>query len=231
MENIEEVIGYTFDNKSLLKLALTHSSADDGTGDVCLAFANERLEFLGDSILSIIVAEYIYTFLPDKPEGYLTKLRAALVCEDALYNYALKLNLGERLEMGKGEVMNGGRGRKSILSDAFEALIAAIYLDAGEQGLTAARAFVLPFLPNRSELSCQKLVTGDYKTMLQELIQKNPNGVIYYELTGEKGSAHNKVFCFDVRVNGKISGSGCGKNKKQAQQQAALAALEALGAL
>ena len=219
MKSFESVIAYTFKNKTLLKQALTHSSAGGG---IC----NERMEFLGDSVLSVVVSKYLYDSLRNQPEGYLTKLRANLVCEEALYKYAKKIELGERLIMGKGEENTGGRDRKSILSDAFEALIAAIYLDSG---LTAARAFIVPFLPDKAALSSEKLITGDYKTALQEIIQQNPDSTIVYELTGESGSAHEKVFFASVVINGKIEGSGSGRSKKESQQQAARAALIKLG--
>ncbi|MCL1789532.1 MAG: ribonuclease III [Oscillospiraceae bacterium] len=214
-KKFEEIIGYTFKKKPLLQNALTHSSA---AGGIC----NERMEFLGDSVLSVVVSKYLYDNLKKQPEGYLTKLRANFVCEEALYQYAKKIGLGEQLVMGKGEEHTGGRSRKSILSDAFEALIAAIYLDSG---LTAATAFIIPFLPAQEELKSTKLITGDYKTILQEFIQQNPDSTIHYKLTGEEGSAHEKTFFADVVINGKVEGSGKGRSKKESQQQAAKAAL------
>jgi ribonuclease-3 len=221
--NIEEVIGYTFGNKALLKQALTHSSAvgAGNSGESC-RIANERMEFLGDSVLSVVVSKYLYDSLRDSPEGYLTKLRAKLVCEEALYNYARKIDLGQRLVMGKGEVNSGGRNRKSILSDAFEALIAAIYLDSG---LAAARTFILPFLPDKKSLCGGKLITGDYKTVLQELIQQNPDNVIEYIMVAETGAAHDKVFSSEVHINGTVAGAGVGRSKKESQQMAAKEAL------
>ena len=230
MNEFEKKLGYTFKNKKLLKQALTHSSvigvgsADSKTKVV----ANERMEFLGDSVLSIVVSKYLYDNLKDCSEGYLTKLRANLVCEDALYKYAKKIGLGEQLIIGKGEESTGGRDRKSILSDAFEALIAAIFLDSG---LEPATEFIVPFLPKGKALKSAKLVTGDYKTALQELIQQVPGGVIGYELVDEKGVAHEKVFFSNVIINGKVEGSGSGKSKKESQQQAARAALIKLGHL
>ena len=220
MKDFEKLIGYTFKNKKLLAQALTHSSAGECGGK----FTNERMEFLGDSVLSVVVSKYLYDTLKSKPEGYLTKLRASLVCENALYDFAKRIDLGERLSMGKGEENTGGRDRKSILSDAFEALIAAIYLDSG---LTAARAFILPFLPDKKTLlrTSSAPLSVDYKTALQELVQREPGGTIKYVLTDEKGSAHEKTFFYDVNINGKIAGSGSGKSKKDAQQQAAKAAL------
>ncbi|MCL1903567.1 MAG: ribonuclease III [Oscillospiraceae bacterium] len=222
MKKFEEIIGYTFKNKKLLEQALTHSSSETSNGGIC----NERMEFLGDSVLSVVVSKYLYDNLKKKPEGYLTKLRSNFVCEDALYRYAKSINLGELLIMGKGEERTGGRDRKSILSDAFEALIAAIYLDSG---LTASTAFIIPFLPDKQTLKSSKLITGDYKTMLQEIVQQNPENTIKYELTGEEGSAHNKLFFADVIINGRVVGSGKGKSKKESQQRAAKAALLKMG--
>jgi ribonuclease-3 len=218
-DNFEELIGYNFNNKSLLKQALTHSSA---IGSKC----NERMEFLGDSVLSVVVAKYLYDNLTTKPEGYLTKLRANLVCEGALFNYAQKLDLGERLIMGKGEENTGGRTRKSILSDAFEAVIAAIFLDGG---LDNAQDFIVQFLPDKKSLQSGKLITGDYKTSLQEIVQQTPDYSIYYDEIGEKGNAHEKTFFANVVINGKIEGSGSGHSKKESQQQAARAALIKMG--
>jgi len=219
MNNFEKLIGYTFKDKMLLRQALTHSSAVGSA-------ANERMEFLGDSVLSVVVSKYLYDNLQNETEGYLTKLRANLVCEEALYKYAKKLGLGEWLLMGKGEENTGGRQRRSILSDAFEALIAAIYLDSG---LSAAKAFIVPFLPDKKTLKTGKLITGDYKTSLQEIIQQDPSNTIAYELTGEEGSAHEKIFFANVVVNGAVKGSGSGRSKKESQQQAAKAALIKMG--
>ncbi|MCL1832702.1 MAG: ribonuclease III [Oscillospiraceae bacterium] len=219
MSEFERVIGYNFKNRALLKQALTHSSVGS-------SFCNERMEFLGDSVLSIVVARYLYDNLPHQPEGDLTKLRSNLVCEDALYNYAKKIGLGERLALSKGEENTGGRDRKSILSDAFEALIAAIYLDSGADGIERAKAFIVPFLPDNRKLKSGKLaVVGDYKTILQELVQKNADSTINYELVNEVGAAHQKVFFTNVVINGKVEGAGSGHSKKEASQQAARAAL------
>jgi len=221
-------IGYVFKNKALLEQALTHPSATEGLErrQGSQSFCNQRLEFLGDSVLGMVVAKYLYDNLPNKPEGVLTKLRAKLVCEDALYGYAKKINLGELLVMGKGEENSGGRDRKSTLSDAFEAVIAAIYLDSG---LESAAAFVTPFLPSAKTLSSGKLITGDYKTALQEIVQQNPNASIYYNEVGEKGAAHDKRFFASVCINGELRGEGMGKTKKESQQMAAKAALAAMG--
>jgi ribonuclease-3 len=221
MKDFEKLIGYTFKNSKLLEQALTHSSAI-GTGSPQGAAANERMEFLGDSVLSVVVSKYLYDTLKTQPEGYLTKLRASLVCEEALYKYAKKIDLGNRLTMGKGEENTGGRERKSILSDAFEALIAAIYLDSG---LTKARDFVIGFLPDKAKLSSGKLISGDYKTTLQEIVQQIPTNTIEYRLDSEVGLAHEKQFTASVFINRKLTGTGSGRSKKESQQQAARAAL------
>ena len=220
MKEFEELIGYKFKNKRLLTQALTHSSSI-GSG-----VANERMEFLGDSVLSVVVSKYLYDNLKSQTEGYMTKLRAKLVCEEALYKYAVKIGLGERIIMGKGEENTGGRNRKSILSDAFEALIAAIYLDAG---LNRATDFILPFIPDIAALKSGNLITGDYKTALQEIVQQTAGSTIVYQQTGEKGCDHEKVFFANVIVNGVTEGSGSGKSKKESQQQAARAALIKMG--
>jgi ribonuclease-3 len=219
MINLEKKINYTFKDKRFLKRALTHSSSGNG-------FCNERMEFLGDSVLSLVVSKYLYNALPTKTEGEMTRIRAKLVCEDALYEYAKKIDLGKCLVLGKGEENTGGRDRKSILSDAFEALIAAIYQDSG---LTAANNFIIPFLPNKKVLESGKFITGDYKTTLQEIVQQNPTSVIEYDEVGEVGAAHEKIFTANVVINGKIAGSGSGKSKKESQQQAARAALIKMG--
>ncbi|MCL1865934.1 MAG: ribonuclease III [Oscillospiraceae bacterium] len=228
MNDFEKIINYTFKDKSLLKQALTHSSFINSGG-----IANERMEFLGDSVLSVVVSKYLYDNLKSQPEGFLTKLRANLVCEDALYGYAKKIGLGQRIAMGKGEENTGGRDRKSILSDAFEALIAAVYLDScgDNDDLEGVRGFIIPFLPNKASLKVIKPLPRDYKTALQELVQQNPSNTICYEQSGEAGSAHEKVFFADVLINGQVEGSGRGKSKKESQQQAAKAALIKRGAI
>jgi ribonuclease-3 len=220
MEDFEKKINYYFKKKRLLKEALTHSSYTSSKG------SNERLEFLGDSVLSVIVSKHLFETLSCRTEGYLTKLRASLVCESALYGYAQKIGLGGEILLGKGEENTGGRARKSILADAFEALIAAIYLDGG---LEAATAFILPFLPNAETLKNGKLITGDYKTVLQEIVQQNPDDKIIYELIGEEGLAHNRTFTVNIRLNGKTLGTGSGTSKKEAERQAAGKALVSMG--
>lgn len=224
MEELQKSLNYKFKNPDLLKEALTHSSFANehkGKGIKC----NERLEFLGDSVLSLVVSEYIYRQCPDFPEGELTKLRASLVCEDSLYNFAKQINLGKYLILSRGEQHNKGAQRPSILSDAFEAVIAAIFLDGGKE---PAADFILSFvIPEIKKY--KKHPAKDYKTTLQEIIQKNPGELLEYVLVGESGPDHNKHFVVEVHLNSNVIGKGGGKSKKQAEQQAAREALELMG--
>ena len=220
LTEFEEIIGYEFKNPALLGEALTHSSYVNGKHN-----SNERLEFLGDSVLSVVVSKYLFLSL-DVPEGKLTKIRSKLVCEDSLYEFAKKIRLGENIKLGKGEENTGGRDRRSILADAFEALIAAIYLDGG---LEAAREFIMPFMPSIETIKSGKLMFGDYKTILQEIIQKNPEERVVYEISEEHGAAHNKTFTANVLLNGQVIGSGSGGSKKEAEQAAAKEAIKLMG--
>ena len=222
MKELQERIGYSFKNEKLLEEALTHSSYTNGKH----LKSNERLEFLGDSVLSIVVSKYLFENLTNMPEGQLTKIRAGVVCENALYPFARKIDLGKYIFLGKGEEMTGGRDRHSILADAFEALIAAIYLDGG---IEAARSFILPFLPPLDKLRDGKFLLGDYKTVLQEIIQQNPEEKIAYEIAAESGQAHNKQFTANVLLNGQVIGTGIGKSKKEAEQNAAKEAISLMG--
>lgn len=222
MTDFEERIGYEFKNPALLKEALTHSSFVNGKNH----HSNERLEFLGDSVLSVVVSKYLFENLTDKPEGQLTRLRASIVCEHALFPFAEKIKLGDEILLGKGEENTGGRHRRSILADAFEALIAAIYLDGG---LEAARSFIIPFIPPLESLRSGKLLIGDYKTILQEIIQQNPEEKVVYELADESGAAHNRIFTSNVLLNGQIIGTGVGPSKKEAEQNAAKEAIKLMG--
>ncbi len=218
LAQLEAAIGYTFADKTLLVAALTHTSyANESKTQVP---NNERLEFLGDSVLSIVVADSLYRSLPELPEGDLTRRRAALVCEAALGGFARKLGLGRHLRLGKGEDASGGRDRASILSDAFEALIAAIYLDGG---LEKARGFILRFVENTP------VAEEDYKTRLQEVVQQNHEERVRYHVTGESGPDHDKQFTVEVHLNSNCIGRGCGHSKKMAEQQAAREALVLLG--
>lgn len=221
LRELMEKLGYTFRNPGLLREALTHSSyANEGRH----LRSNERLEFLGDSVLGMTAA--VYLFHRDKgPEGELTKLRAAVVCEKALCSYAQKLGLGEYLLLGRGEKRTGGASRPSILADAFEAVVAAIYLDGG---MEPARAFLLPFL--EKEASNQRRAHfKDYKTQLQEIVQQNPEERLEYVLVGESGPDHNKQFAVEVHLNSNVIGRGRARSKKEAEQQAAREALALMG--
>lgn len=223
MTALEERLGYSFRNRALLETALTHSSyanENRASGIVC----NERLEFLGDSVLGVTVADFLYRHFPDMPEGRMTRLRAELVCEQSLHRVALELHLGDYLRLGKGEEHNGGRGRASILSDAVEAIIAAMYLDAGME--TAAEFIHRCLLDDVRAIETPSFT--DYKTSLQELVQRHSGQVLSYELVGEEGPDHAKTFRVQVCLNGEPLGRGTGRTKKEAEQTAAANALEAL---
>lgn len=218
---LQEKIGYSFKNPVLLETAMTHSSYanEKHMSGEC----NERLEFLGDSVLGVITSEYFYHNLNHLPEGEMTKKRAACACEKSLFGFAKEINLGDYLLLGKGEERTGGRKRTSVLADAFEALIAAIYLDGG---LDEARKFVLDFVKKAAD---QQMKFRDYKTELQEIIQKNPHEHLSYVLVGESGPDHDKRFEVEVNLNSNVVGYGIGKSKKLAEQQAAKQALELMG--
>ena len=224
MEKLEAKIGYSFKNKKFLETALTHSSYanEKHAGNSCLSY--ERQEFLGDSVLGLVTAEFLYAHEPMLPEGRMTRLRAELVCEASLHKTALNLGLGEYMRLGKGEANTGGRERPSILADMVEAIIAAIYLDSG---MDEARRFVMKNVLNGVEISEQRR-SADYKTQLQELVQRKSNQTIAYELVNESGPDHNKLFEFEVKINGVASGRGTGRTKKEAEQMAACKALEAM---
>ena len=222
MSELENRIHYTFKNKKLLHEALSHSSyANEGKR----TRSNERLEFLGDSVLSIIVAKHLFTHYTHLPEGELTKLRASLVCEKSLHEFACDFGLGEFLLLGKGEELTGGRERPSIIADAFEALLAAIYLDGG---MEQARKFVLQFIPEHLNPKQAKGL-NDYKTTLQEIIQQNKEEKIEYVPIEETGPDHDKTFVVEVHLNSNVIGTGRGKSKKQAEQFAAKEALVLMG--
>ena len=222
IKDLEKAIGYKFRNITLLSQALTHSSyANERWHDGLKS--NERLEFLGDAVLGLVVAEYLYRNFPDRLEGDLTRMRADMVCEKALAASANRIGLGQHLQLGNGEELGGGRQRDSILSDAFEAVIAACFLDGG---MDAAKAFIDRFVLN--DVPTQKLRNQDYKTALQELVQKKRDQVLSYELAGESGPDHDKKFSVDLYLNGDLVGQGVGSSKKRAEQDAARAALERL---
>ena len=215
-------LGYRFRDPRLLEKALTHSSyANEGRHGL---ESNERLEFLGDSVLGFVAAKYLFE-KETGPEGELTKLRAAVVCEKALCSYSRELGLGDYLLLGKGERLTGGAERPSILADAFEAVIAAMFLDGG---LEPVRGFVLRFVEKEAN-NQRKRHFKDYKTTLQEIVQQNPEEKLEYVLTGESGPDHSKQFVVEVHLNSNVIGTGRGRSKKEAEQQAAREALELMG--
>lgn len=208
----EEKIGYHFKNKDLLKTALTHSSY---ANENKLNYDNERLEFLGDSVLGFVTAEYLFEEFKTRPEGALTKLRAAVVCEKSLFKFAERIALGEAILMGRGEEHTGGRNRPSVVSDAFEAVIAAMYLDGG---IEVVKPYILSFIKDAVK---REASFKDNKSLLQEEIQRHKGNTLVYEETGESGPDHEKIFNFVVKLNGEIVGKGQGKSKKEAEQAAA----------
>jgi ribonuclease-3 len=222
IKDLETAIGYQFRNIQLLQNALTHSSYANERWHNSL-MSNERLEFLGDSILGMLVADHLYRNYPDRPEGELTRMRADMVCERALAQIAQRISLGEHLLLGKGEEQSGGRSRDSILADAVESVIAACYLDGG---MEAAKAFISRFVLVNVPVS--RLTNADYKTALQELVQQKRNQVLTYTMAGESGPDHDKRFEVELTLNGQVVGHGIGSSKKRAEQDAARNAMEAL---
>lgn len=220
----EEKIGYEFKDKTYIQTALTHSSFANEHKEFNY---NERLEFLGDSVLGLVVSDYLFRARNDLPEGKLTRLRANVVCEESLSAVARKINLGDHLFLGKGEKASGGSNRDSILADATEAVIAAIYLDGG---FDQARDFILSNLRDTIAKNIDGNIFRDYKTILQEIIQGN-NGKISYKLVGESGPDHNKEFEMQVKCGQDTIGIGKGKNKKEAEKEAARDALVKMGEL
>ncbi len=216
---LEESIGYTFKNKTLLEKALTHISYAHEFG----LKSNEKLEFLGDSILEFISSKYLYDKFPNLKEGELTKVRAQVVCEDSLYEVAKKHNISEYIKVGHSESVSGGKNKPTILADSIEAIIAAIYFDGG---LDSAEKFIISNLEEAMETASRNVGQKDYKTVLQEKLQKNGDIHIEYKVVEEKGPDHNKTFTSEVIANGKILASGTGKSKKLAEMQAAKKALE-----
>ena len=222
MTDLEKKLDYHFRDQELLRTALTHSSyanENRSSGAVC----NERLEFLGDSVLGVIVAERLYRQCSDMPEGDMTRLRADLVCEQSLAAIAEELQLGRYLRLGRGEEHTGGRNRRSILADAVEAVLAAMYLDGG---FDQARCFVERFVLSR--MGAEEKHVGDFKTRLQELVQQHSGQNLTYPLLSEEGPDHAKIFTVQVALNGEVLGVGRGRTKKQAEQAAARQALSAL---
>lgn len=222
IKDLETAIGYRFHNISLLQNALTHSSYANERWHNSL-LSNERLEFLGDSVLGMLVAEYLFRNFPNRPEGELTRMRADMVCEQTLAAAANRIGLGTHLLLGHGEEQGGGRSRNSILADAMESVIAACFLDGGiEAALKIVQQFILVEVP------VTKLHNVDYKTQLQELVQQKKNQVLSYALVGQSGPDHDKKFDVEVSLNGAVVGSGSGSSKKRAEQDAARAAIEKL---
>ena len=222
MKQLEEKLGYKFKNRALLLNALTHSSYANENREEGVP-SNERLEFLGDSVLGFAAAKHLYSVEPSLPEGKMTRLRAELVCEHSLYGVARELDLGAYLRMGHGEEKNGGRQRASILADATEAVIAAIFLDGG---IEAAVSFVERMVLSPEAVKAHH--ASDYKTELQELVQRKPDQLLKYTDAGESGPDHDKVFLSEVSLNGELIGCGSGRTKKEAEQAAACRALERL---
>ena len=222
IKELESALGYRFRNVALLQNALAHSSYANERWHNSL-LSNERLEFLGDSVLGMLVADYLYRNFPDRPEGELTRMRADMVCEQTLAAAANKIGIGEHLLLGHGEEQGGGRSRNSILADAMESVIAACFLDGGlGAALTVVQKFILVEVP------VTRLHNVDYKTRLQELVQQKKNQTLSYALVGESGPDHDKQFVVEVRLNGNVVGSGSGSSKKRAEQSAAASAIEKL---
>lgn len=220
MEALQKKLNYRFQNLGVLKTALTHSSY--ANEHHCAS--NERLEFVGDSVLGMVTATHLYKSFPDWPEGKMTKLRAELVCEQSLWEVAGSLELGTYLRLGRGEELSGGRERPSILADCVEAVIAAMYLDGG---IAPAKAFIDAHILSKITADSKALVR-DYKTELQELVQQTPGRSVSYEMIGESGPDHMKRFVAAACVSGETLGTGEGRTKKEAEQMAAKAGLEAL---
>ena len=222
LDELEEKIGYKFGNREYLRHAMTHSSLSGGKNFEC----NERLEFLGDAVLQLAVSKYLFTNMQSMSEGELTKLRASIVCENSLYSFAKRIDLGKYILLGFSEERSGGRDRKSILSDAFEAMIAAVYLDGGNDEATK---MIMSFMPSIEALKSGKVKLGDYKTVLQEIIQQNPEERISYEVEEFDGQKNQKIFKARVVLNGQAIGHGSGQSKKEAEQAAAKEAVKLMG--
>ena len=219
IEKLEKNIGYTFKNKELLKTALTHTSYANEHA----AQSNEKLEFLGDSILEFVSSEYMYNKYTNLKEGEMTKVRATVVCEKSLYKIAKLHNFSDFLYLGKSEVITGGSKRPAILADSVEAVIAAMFIDGG---LEPAKKFIIENLKDEIEIATKHVGEKDYKTVLQEELQKNGEVKIEYKIINESGPDHDKTFEAEVSLNGKVLATGVGKSKKEAEMQAAKKALE-----
>lgn len=220
---MNEKFTYKFKNPELFNMAMTHSSYANEQKTI---ESNERFEFLGDAILGIISAEYLFNKHKDIPEGELTKYRASIVCEKSLYEVGIDIGIEQSIILGKGEEANGGRERHSIIADAVEALLAGIYLDGG---MESAHAFAMTFIPWREELALKGMSFKDYKTILQEIVQKNREETLSYRLKDQTGPDHNKVFTVEILLNSNVFAEGTGKSKKEAEQMSAKKALELMG--
>ncbi len=228
LSQLEKKIGYSFKNRELLMHAMTHSSYSNeekakgrGLG------SNERMEFLGDAVLSIIVSTYLFENLSQAQEGELSKIRSAVVCEKALASFAAEIELGKYLLLGHGEEINSGRERPSILSDAYEALLAAIYIDAG---IEEVRRFLLPYAKVLIDKTIREHSSTDYKTKLQQIVQQKPGETLVYVIVSESGPAHKKNFVAEARLNdSNVLGTGAGTSKREAEQNAARDALKFFG--
>lgn len=223
LKEIEGNLGVYFNNHSLLKTALTHSSFGNQFKD---AEYNERLEFLGDSVLQLCITEYLFNRFKDKSEGELTKIRSLIVCENSLYEIAKKLQLGKYIRMSKGEELTGGRERISIQADCVEAVIAAVYLD---KGIGFVRDFILLHFEEIINKAIHNKIVLDFKTKLQELLQQDGEVIIHYDLVKYEGPPHRRKFFINVIIDDRIMGEGEGYSKKEAEQNAAKSALKRLG--
>ena len=226
LQELCDSLGIQINHYDLLNLALTHTSFAHETPRYPHNEHNERLEFLGDSVLGLIVSTYMYEHFPQYDEGKMTKLRAQVVCEPSLYQCAKRIGLGRYLRMGNGEMSSGGFRRPSILADAFEAVLGAYYLD---QGFAAAQQYLIGLLEDEIHAVCNGLVMlGDYKSLLQEHLQHGAQYEISYDILGFEGPEHDRTFTSGVFINGELSGSGKGRTKKESEQNAAREALEKL---
>ena len=230
LDRLEAAIGYNFKDRTLLRRAMTHSSHSNETGErnhhlLC----NERLEFLGDSVLSIVVSRYLFTTYPQEGEGILTNMRKDVVCAEALARYARRIGIGACLYLGNGEELSGGRDKENILADAFEALLAAVYLDAGDRGMEIISGFLLPLVEKDLTELVSRGIDGDFTTPLQQLVQQTEGDVLEYVLISAEGPDHCKTFEVEVRVNSNPCGRGVGTSKRKAEQAAAKAALKVFG--
>ncbi len=226
ISTLEERINYVFKDKNTALTAITHSSYANEKKARKLKY-NERIEFLGDSVLGLTISEHLYKMYPELPEGELTVTRSKIVCESSLSRCATDIGIGELLLLGRGEELSGGRTKSSILSDAYESLIGAIYIDGG---LEVAKEFILKHMDDIIKSSMQGKLFYDYKTQLQEKIQQNGEQQITYTVVDEKGPDHNKVFITQVIINGLVCGQGSGRSKKESEQNAAKDALDKLSA-